>query len=50
MDMGSFQVQAILNSAAMNTGCMYFFELWFSLDICPAVGLLGHMVVSVLVS
>ena len=23
---------------------MYLFELWFSLDICPGVGLLGHMV------
>ena len=24
---------------------MYLFELWFSLSICPAVGLLGHKVV-----
>ena len=24
---------------------MYVFELWFSLGICPGVGLLGHMVV-----
>ena len=24
--------------------CMYLFELWSSLDICPGVGLLGHMV------
>ena len=23
---------------------MYLFELWFSLDICPGVGLLDHMV------
>ena len=26
-------------------GCMYLFELWFSLGICPGEGLLGHMVV-----
>ena len=24
-------------------GCMYLFELWFSLDICPGFGLLDHM-------
>ena len=23
--------------------CMYLFELWFSLGICPGVGLLGHL-------
>ena len=26
-------------------GCMYLFELWFSLGMCPVVELLGHMVV-----
>ena len=26
-------------------GCMCLFELWFSLGICPVVGLLGHMVI-----
>ena len=29
--------------------CMYLFELWFSLGICPVVGLLGHTVVLSLV-
>ena len=28
-------------------GCMYLFKLWFSLDICPGVGLLDHIVVIV---
>ena len=30
-------------------GCMCLFELWFSLGICPVVGLLGHMVILFLV-
>ena len=30
-------------------GVMYLFELWFSLDICPVVGLLDHMVIQFLV-
>ena len=30
-------------------GCTYLYELWFSLGICPVVGLLGHMVVLFLV-
>ena len=30
-------------------GCMYLFKLWFSLDRCPKVGLLDHMVVIFLV-
>ena len=38
-----FHVLAIVNSAAVNIGCMYLFELEFSLDICLGVGLLDHM-------
>ena len=26
-------------------GYMYLFELWFSQDVCPVVGLLGHMII-----
>ena len=29
--------------------CMHLFKLWFSLDICPGVGLLDHMVALFLV-
>ena len=47
--LGGFQIQAALNGDAVNTGCMYVFELWFSLDIRTGVGLLGHMVVLFLV-
>ena len=39
----------IVNSAAMNIGCMYFFKLEFSLDVCSGVDLLAHVVVLVLV-
>ena len=28
---------------AQTRGCMYLFELWFPLGICPGVGLLDHM-------
>ena len=28
---------------------MWFYELWFTLGICPVVGLLGHMVILFLV-
>ena len=41
--LGGFHVLAIVNSAAMNNGCMYLFELEFSPDICPGVGLQDHM-------
>ena len=37
-----FHVLAIANSAAVNFVCMYLFELWFSPDVCPGVGLLDH--------
>ena len=36
-------ILAIVNSAAMNTGVHSSFELVSSLDICPGVGLLDHM-------
>ena len=35
--LGCFHVLAIVNSAAMNMGCMDIFKLWFSPDICPYV-------------
>ena len=44
-----FHVLAIVNSAAVNIRCMPLFELWFSPDICPGVGLLHHMVALFLV-
>ena len=39
-----FYVLAIVNSASVTLGCMNLCKLWFSLDICPVVGLLGYMV------
>ena len=38
-------VLTIVGSAAMNIGVHDVFEVRSSLDICPGVGLLGHMVV-----
>ena len=43
--LGCFHVLAIANSASLNIGV----HLWFSLDRCPGVGLLGHVVVLFLV-
>ena len=40
--LGYFHVLAIVNSAAMNTGYICLFQLWFTQGICPVVGLLGH--------
>ena len=37
------------NNATVNIGVQVSFD-WFSLDICPIVGLLGHMVDLFLVS
>ena len=42
-------VLAVVKSAAVKMGCMYFAELWFSQDICPRVGLLDLMVALFLV-
>ena len=47
--LGGFCVLAIGSSAAVNTGGIYLLELEFSPDICPVVGLLGHMVIVFLV-
>ena len=47
--LGCFYDLAIVNSAVMNIGVHVLFELWFSLDIRPVVGLLHHMVILFLV-
>lgn len=47
----AFHISAIINSAAINTGCMYIFELVFSFasEVYPGLELLDHMVVLFLV-
>lgn len=42
--LGCFQILAVVNTAAVNTGCMYLFRLvfWISLDKYPGAELLGH--------
>ena len=45
--LGGFHVLAIVNSAAMNNGCL--FQFWFPQGIRLGVGLLGHVVVLFLV-
>ena len=47
--LGCFLVLAIVNSAARDIGRMYLFELEFSPDIHPGMGLLDHMVALFLV-
>ena len=44
-----FHVLAIVNTAVMNIGVPYFFELHFCPDIHPGVGLLDHMIVLFLI-
>ena len=47
--LGCVCVLATVNSAAVNTGCMYSFEPCFNLDICPGVGLQDHIIAVLLV-
>ena len=37
------RVLAIVNNAIVNIGVHVLFELWFSPDTCPGVGLLNHL-------
>ena len=41
MGIGGFQVQVILNSAAMNTGCMYFFWIMVFSGYMSSSGIAG---------
>ena len=41
--LGCFPIVAIINSAAMNTAIHISFQLWFSPDVCPGVGMQDHM-------
>ena len=45
-----FHVLAVGNSPAVNTGVHVSFQIKFSPDICPGVGLLDHTVTLFLVS
>ena len=42
--LGCSHVLAALNSAAVDMGVRYPFELYFCPNICPGVGLLGHII------
>ena len=42
--LGCLYVLVIANSTAMNFGCIYPLQLCVSLDICPEVGLVDHMI------
>ena len=42
--LGGFRVLTIVNSTAVSTGVRVSFGSSFSLDICPGMGLQGHMV------
>ena len=44
-NLGCFHVLVIVNSAAMNIGVHVYFELKLCSNMCPGVGLVGHMVV-----
>ena len=37
-----FHVLTIVNTASVNIGCTYAFELEFCLHICPGAGFLDH--------
>ena len=41
--LGCFHVLIIVNISAVSIGVHVSLDLWFSQDICPVVGLLGHM-------
>ena len=42
--LGSYNILAVVNNAAKNIGVHVSFELWFSSEIYPGVGLLDYMV------
>ena len=48
--LGCFRVLSIVNSAAMNIAEHISFKPGYSLDMCPGVGLLDHILVLFLVS
>ena len=47
--LGFMHVFATVHNTAMNTGCICLLKLWFSLDLCPGLGLLGPMALRSLV-
>jgi len=44
-----FPCFGIVDTAAMNTGCKYIFELKFCPGIFPGLGLLDHILILILV-